>query len=333
MNAVSQAPPTALSNKDNRFMSPKLLGLLTGALIAGCFGPDILGAAEPARGQAAPSLPGEQLVPSRLPPGKQWKLVWSDEFNGTELDRTKWDFRLHMMHRRHKTWTDDAASLDGKGNLLLKVYEKDGDYYTSQLQTGSNYMDRPPDGQYTKQFTWPIAKIAPARFMHKYGYYEIRCKLPTQPGWWAAFWLQSPTIGSTLDPGVSGVEIDIMENFTRDGVISHNIHWNGYGKDHRGKGSGPIRRPELAEGFHTFGLYWSPKEYVFYTDGEVTWRVEGPISHREQFLLVSTECNGYRQGGPAPELRKAKLPDYFVVDYVRVFDEVEPGAPAAGKPR
>jgi hypothetical protein len=56
-----------------------------------------------------------------------------------------------MMHRRYKTWTDDAASLDGKGNLLLKVYEKDGDYYTSQLQTGSNYMDRPPDGQYTRQ--------------------------------------------------------------------------------------------------------------------------------------------------------------------------------------
>jgi beta-glucanase (GH16 family) len=44
--------------------------------------------------------------------------------------------------------------------------------------------------------------------MHKYGYYEIRCKLPKQPGWWAAFWLQSPTIGSTLDPA------DLMEKAT-----------------------------------------------------------------------------------------------------------------------
>ncbi len=277
--------------------------------------------------EAASSQHGP-AVPSRLPAGKTWKLVWSDEFDGTALDRSKWGFRLHMMHRRHTTWTDDAASLDGKGHLLLRVYEQDGHYYSSQLQTGSNFMDRPPDAPYTRQFTWPIAKLAPARFMHKYGYYEIRCKLPTQPGWWAAFWLQSPTIGCSLDPAEAGVEIDIMENFTRDGTISHNLHWNGYGKDHRSKSSGPIRRPELAQGFHTFGLEWTPSQYVFYTDGEVTWRVDGPISHRQQFILISTECMGYRTTGqPAPELKKARLPDYFVVDYVRVFDRVDKPEP------
>ncbi len=68
---------------------------------------------------------------------------------------------------------------------------------------------------------------------------------------------------------------------------------------------------------------------MFYTDGEVTWRTEGPISHREQFILVSTECMGYRYGGtPAPELTKARLPDYFIVDYVRVFEEVPESASA-----
>ena len=29
-------------------------------------------------------------APSLLPPGN-WKLVWYDEFDGTELDRSKWD--------------------------------------------------------------------------------------------------------------------------------------------------------------------------------------------------------------------------------------------------
>ncbi len=270
-------------------------------------------------------------VASQLPPGKKWKLVWSDEFNGTELDRTKWDYRLHIMQTRYETWTEDAAALDGKGNLLLKVYEKGGHYYSSQLQTGCNYLDRPGSPYGKSRFTWPIAKIAAPKFLHKYGYYEIRCQLPKQPGYWAAFWLQSPTIGSTLDPQTSGVEIDIMENFTRDGVISHNIHWSGYGADHKGNGSGPVRKPELSEGFHTFGVDWSAEGYVFYTDGQVTWRVAGPVSDREQFLLVSAECNGYRQGGPAPELKNARLPDYFVVDYVRVFDQVseEPSSPPA----
>ena len=54
----------------------------------------------------------------------------------------------------------------------------------------------------------------------------------------------------------------------------------------------------------------------------MTWRVDGPVSHCEEFILISTECSGYRQGGPAPELKKAILPDCFMVDYVRVFDEV-----------
>jgi beta-glucanase (GH16 family) len=297
-------------------MSAALLrwGLVLGSVVV-CFSTNALQAAEPAHD--GPN------VASVLPAGKQWKLVWSDEFNGGQLDRSKWDFRLHMMQQRHKTWTDDAASLDGRGNLLLRCYEKDGHYYSSHLQTGSNYLDRPGESYGRSRLTWPIAQIAPAKFMHKYGYYEIRCKLPTQPGWWAAFWIQSPTIGSTLDPGQSGVEIDIMENFTRDGEISHNIHWNGYGKDHKSKGSGPVRQPGLAEGYHTFGVDWNAKEYVFYTDGKVTWRVAGPVSHREEFILVSTECMGYRQTErPAAVLQKAKMPDQFVVDYVRVFDEL-----------
>jgi len=46
-----------------------------------------------------------QHAPSLLPDGKQWKLAWADEFDGFELDRSKWDFRLHLMHERHPTFT------------------------------------------------------------------------------------------------------------------------------------------------------------------------------------------------------------------------------------
>jgi len=259
---------------------------------------------------------------SMLPPGKKWKLVWNDEFDGTVLDTTKWDFRLHIMQTRFQTYTDQGAELDGKGNLLLKLIEKDGHYYSSQLQTGRNFMDRPGNPYGTSKLTWPIADLEQPKFVHRYGYYEIRCKFQEQEGWWSAFWLQSPVIGSTLDPLDSGVEIDIMENFTRDGAFSHNIHWNGYGKDHRSNGSGERKAEPTVDGFHIFGLDWNPEGYIFYVDGKESWRVPGPVSHREQFILVSTECNGYRKGGPAAVLKNAKLPDYFIVDYVRVYDDV-----------
>jgi beta-glucanase (GH16 family) len=275
------------------------------------------------KGKSDLSNKNDASAESQLPPGFKWKLVWNDEFDGNKLDTTKWDYRLHIMHTRHKTWTDDAAELDGKGNLLLRIYEKDGDYYSSHLQTGSNYMDLPGDQYGKSRLSWPIGKMKTAKFLHRYGYYEIRCKFQSQPGWWSAFWLQSPTIGSTLDPLDSGIEIDIMENFTRDGIISHNIHWNGYGADHKSEGSGPVKTQASSDGFHTFGLNWSPLGYVFYVDGKETWRVSGPVSHREQFILVSTEIMGYREGGPSPLLKNIILPDYFIVDYVRVFDELK----------
>ncbi|NLO75210.1 MAG: family 16 glycosylhydrolase [candidate division WS1 bacterium] len=276
--------------------------------------------------QARTLPPGEWVdfpahVASLLPAGKQWKLVWRDEFDGDTLDPSKWGFRLHMMQQRHHTFSEEGAGLDGQGNLLLTLHEKDGQFYSPHLQTGSNFLDRP--GPSYGKFHWPIAPIEVPRFVHKYGYYEIRCKLPTQPGWWAAFWLQSPTIGATLDPAQSGVEVDIMENFTRDGIVSHNNHWNGYGGTTQSLGSGERQLEETPDGFHVFGLDWSPEAYVYYIDGQESWRVEAPISHCEQFILVSTECMGYRAGdSPDPLLLEAVLPDYFIVDYVRVFDEV-----------
>lgn len=261
-----------------------------------------------------------------LPPGKEWKLVWSDEFDGTELDRTKWGFRRHLMQQRHETFCgEEGVQLDGKGFLHLKLIEKDGQFYSPHLQTGENYLDRPGDRFGRSRFTWPIAELQPHRFVHKYGYYEIRCKLQQAPGWWSAFWLQSPTIGSSLVPGRSGVEIDIMENFTRDNVISHNLHWNGYGKNHKSLTSGKRELKPTDDGFHTFGLEWSREGYTFYVDGEVSWKVDGPVSDVEQFILVSTECMGYRahKDKPSPLLKKENLPDAFVVDYVRVYDEIK----------
>jgi beta-glucanase (GH16 family) len=260
---------------------------------------------------------------SQLPTGKKWKLVWNDEFNGNILDTTKWGFRLHIMQTRHQTFTTEGVEVKD-GLLYLNLIEKNGQYYSPHLQTGENYMDR-PGTPYTNGLTWPIAKIKPPIFVHKYGYYEIRCKLQKQPGWWSAFWMQSPVIGSTLDPSRSGVELDIMENFTRDNKISHNIHWSGYGIDHKQKGSGSLQIEDTSKEFHTFGMYWSKSGYIFYVDGKVSWRVDGPVSDVEQFILISTECLGYRNGNrnqPSEILKKAVLPDAFIVDYVRVFDEV-----------
>ena len=259
---------------------------------------------------------------SLLPHGKQWKLVWNDEFDGNTLDRGKWDFRLNMMQRRHTALLEGGIHFEDSCIHLELVRDKD-QFRSPQLQTGENFMDRRPEER-LRIFNWPIAGFAKPKFLKKYGYFECRCKLQRQPGWWSAFWLQSPVIGSSPDPGRSGIEIDIMENFTRDGEFSHNIYWNGYGPDIKAGHSGPRRLETDIFGFHTYGLEWNPEGYVFYVDGRESWRFSEAVSHTEQFILITTECQTYRYNGmPDPALHKITEPDAFAVDYVRVFDEVK----------
>lgn len=286
----------------------------------------------------------ENHAPSLLPEGKKWKLIWNDEFDGTSLDTNKWSCRLHMMGRRCLHWCDDAIEFDGKSNIIFRLDKRDGIYYTTQLQTGYNFMDnagevfdtnstenREDDKEQTNYFHWPIGKIEEPKFMHKYGYYECRCKMQEKEGWWSAFWLQSPIIGSTMNPEFSGVEVDIMEQFWRTKYgpqpsITHNNHWNGYGSQHESTGACSVQLKETADGYHVFGLEWTEDYYRYYVDGEMTWEVKAPypVSQTEQFLLISTEAIGYRSSGWTQweDLEQA-VGDKWIVDYVRVFDELK----------
>ena len=173
----------------------------------------------------------ENHADSFLPEDKNWKLVWSDEFDGTELDRGKWGFRLNFWGKPFPAFTEEGVVLDGKSHLQLHLLKQDGGYCSPHLQTGSLTYDIPKD---TEGF-WPFGKFEEPRFMHRYGYYEIRCRLPKCDGWHSAFWLQAPGIGSSPDPRRAGVECDIMENmfqYTSGKMIGGN-YWGGYGTDRR----------------------------------------------------------------------------------------------------
>ena len=265
----------------------------------------------------------ENHEPSYLPDGKKWKLVWNDEFDGDKLDDTKWDFRCSLMGKRNPSWLWRDGIRFENSNIIFMPTEKWGDIRCAQLQTGYNYMDEPPRSDYHigGDYVWPISKIKEPKFMHRYGYYECRCKLQKKKGWWTAFWLQSPQIGSTLNPAVSGVENDIMESFT-PGVLSHHAnHYNGYGADHKQVNHGEDRPISLDE-YHTFGMMWNKDGYTFYVDGVEDGHSDAPVSHVEQFILLGAEINGYRTQFNTAETRDV-LGDEFTVDYVRVFDEIE----------
>lgn len=229
-----------------------------------------------------------------LPPpveGKTWKLAWSDEFNGSKVDQTKWDV-MGDWKRRDGYWVKDDSYLDGEGNLIIRT-NKAGDRYTCGAVR-------------TKD-----------KFEHRFGYWVCRCKFPIEEGHWPAFWLHIGSVNKIGDEGRDGTEIDIMEKPWRDDKTTQNLHWDGYGKEHKSAGKESVI-PGLSKGWHTFGLLWRPDEYVFYVDGKETWRTEGGgVSQVPEYAKLTEEIGKW--GG---DITKANLPDYFVVDYVRVYDEV-----------
>lgn len=81
-------------------------------------------------------------APSLLPDGFDFRLVWSDEFDGDTLDESKWDYRLCMMGKRHPAWTDQGVRIENSC-AVFTIFEENGEIVSSQLQTGYNFMDAP----------------------------------------------------------------------------------------------------------------------------------------------------------------------------------------------
>ncbi len=259
--------------------------------------------------------------PSFLPDG-EWELAWSDEFDGCELDTSKWDFRLEMMGKRHPAWTDKGVRIEN-GCAVLPMMIEDGRPVCSQLQTGYNFMDTPvvPTTFCKEDIQWTIGKLHENKFTHKYGYYECRCRLQQMPGWRVAFWVQSPIIGASLDPAMTGSELDIMESFKPGEIKAHNVFTGGYGLDMKRAHVGGLDLDEKE--FHRFGMLWDETGYTFYIDGVEDGRIDEYVSHIPEFILISGEAHGYRKGDHTPTAEAyaaAEAGDCFIVDYVRVFD-------------
>ncbi len=284
---------------------------------------------------------------SLLPPGKKWKLVWHDEFDQKEIDKTKWMCRESFWGHDFPAFAHNFEGIEMTGETAkLHLLRKGDDFCSPHLQTGSLTYDIPRD---TKGF-WPFGQYRKPLFMKKYGYFEIRCRQPKYPGWHSAFWFQAPGIGSGPDAGVCGVETDIMENysqFTKGKMVGGN-GWGGYGRNSCWFDHFEWKHEETADGWHNYGCEWTPEGYTFYCDGKKIGEQNYPVSHVPQFLLVSTEPGGYRKAGsdggltagrktkewgkPDPRLFEAKLPDFFEVDYVRVYDEIPVPEPQIARP-
>lgn len=94
------------------------------------------------------------------------------------------------------------------------------------------------------------------------------------------------------------------------------LHWNGYKKgEHRSVGK-TWDGPGLHEGFHTYGVEWTPQFIRVYYDGRPVWTHEGKgVPKVEEYIRCSVGILDWVDG----DIRKARLPQYTLFDWVRVY--------------
>ena len=217
-----------------------------------------------------------------------YELFWEDNFNGDKLDNSKWEVR--QPGPRGAGYIDARAVNVKDGNLELSTFIVNDSVLTGMVGTEN-------------------------RLMTKYGYFECRAELNKSWGPVPAFWIQSTEIREGEDPGKYGVEIDIFEYFKRWGlnVVSHNIHW-AYGPNMHSSPSMESKLEGLEDGFHTFGLEWTPEKYTFFVDGYKYYEIDYAISHIDEYVILSLLLPGTIE-----ELKETVFPDTYKIDYVKIY--------------
>ncbi len=306
------------------------IGLILAALVAGCSStgdaastPQATVAEAPppttaSTSTTAPVEPTTTLAPTAPPieppppiaAGRDgWELVWADEFEGEQIDRSNWTYDIGGWgwgNGEAQYYTDAEQNSRVENGLLVieaRFERFDDNYYTSaRLKTRG-----------LREF--------------QYGRVEARMLVPTGAGTWPAFWM----LGSTFEEEAADEanrwpfvgEIDIMEHLGREpDLIMGTIHGPGYAGA-LGLTKWNRREADIAEDWHTYAIEWDENGITWFFDDEPynTFTRESVgtrewVFDKEFFLIVNLALGGQF---PGPIGLDVEFPRTLHLDYVRVY--------------
>ncbi|MBN2615276.1 MAG: glycoside hydrolase family 16 protein [Bacteroidales bacterium] len=233
------------------------------------------------------------------------KLIWSDEFNGTSLNTSNWNYDLGSSgwgNNELENYTDQNALVNnGFLSIVAKLVgpgQSVGDYTSSRINTSGK-----------KEFL--------------YGIVEVKAKLPGGRGTWPAFWMLGSDIGQVGWPACG--ELDIMENVGYDPTwVQGSIHTpSSYGNT---VNNGRIQVTDCDSAYHIYGMTWTPSKIKFWVDDPSNayytyspavkdasnWPFNKPC-----FIILNLAIGG--NWGGAQGVDDSVFPQTYKIDYVRVY--------------
>jgi len=265
-----------------------------------------------------------------------WENTWLEEFDGTELDLSKWSYQIGRGdnndgwgNREQQYYTDDPRNLSVENGELVITARKDRND-TAAPYSSARIWTMNDDGK-------------TAKFSQKYGRMEAKMKVDAGKGYqgiWPAFWMLPVDLKYGTWP-LSG-EIDILEARGREpNLADGTIH---FGKPYpNNENSGGVfdfntskyNQDSDISDYHIYAVEWEP--------GEIRWYVDDELYFKESNWYCQSFDNPEKFRYPAPfdqnfyiilnlaiggmfdnDLKPAddKMPAEMKVDYVRVYKSV-----------
>lgn len=248
---------------------------------------------------------------NQVPVPAGYSLVWSDEFDGTEIDPAIWTF---------ETGDGTAFGLPpGWGNNEKQIYTSSADnaYLTmddgnevlaiSALKTGAE------DYSSAKLTTEGLKSIL-------FGRLDIRAKVPSGNGLWPALWMLGENRPLIDWPGCG--EIDVMEVLGKEPEKMYTTLHYVATDNVKGElqGEHPMTSGSYSDNYHVYSVEWTPSQIQFLLDGTPIYQeaVAGDMKEflRPFYVIMNLAVGGYWPGDPDAS---TQFPATFYIDYVRYY--------------
>ena len=228
-----------------------------------------------------------------LPEGvpSNYNVLWNDEFNGNELNQTKWGYLYSSFDTRAKTqmhFTDKPENVsvsDGVLHLTARYSptREKWNSETNQMETVPRTNTRKDkDGKVIEEYPAPFTSGAiqtvdsngNVKVAFKGDYYaEARVKLPMSESSWSAFWM----FGTKYPDWPASGEIDILESKGYDpNYLQANVHSPfKVGADYSQQNAKRIpNNGDTQTDFHTYGVLKQSNKMTFFYDGKPVHTVD-----------------------------------------------------------
>jgi len=244
--------------------------------------------------------------------GKEWIIVWSDEFEEDKVDTTKWTYDIG-------NW--------GWGNGEDQYYTKDRKE-NARVENGNLIIEARKNDMGKE---WTSARLTTReKVSFLYGKIEFRAKVPHYKGNWAAGWLLGDEYIDELSWPYCG-EIDILESVgyemddvTGNGIAHASAHSGGRYFKLENQPTSTVGVENMNNEYHTYAVEWTPekikvlvddKHYFTYTDNssELVW----PFSKPQNIILNLTIGGGW---GGYYGIDEGINSQKMIIDYVKVYE-------------